>query len=128
VARRGEYPQVPDRIGLEWVLFGEIDLFTGIGRAFGNALALARGLHAHPAGGRGVWVAVARNSRTQSRGQSDSREAFEWTPSMGCVSQGCSRVRREIPPGRTGRIALSQRVLVSIRRLQVSSHGIAPLS
>jgi len=50
------------------------------------------------------------------------------------ASQGCSRVRREIPSGlnqkwpETGRIALSQRVLVSIRRLHVSSHGIALFS
>jgi len=48
VARRGEHPGVPDRIGLQGVLLGEIDLFTGIGRARGNALALTRGLHAHP--------------------------------------------------------------------------------
>jgi hypothetical protein len=38
VARRGEYPQVPDRIGPASVLLGEIDPFTGLERACGNAL------------------------------------------------------------------------------------------
>jgi len=42
VARRGEHPGVPDRIGLQGVLLGGIDLFTGVERARGNALGLTR--------------------------------------------------------------------------------------
>lgn len=45
VARRGEHPGVPDRIGLQGVLLGEIDLFTGVVRACGNALGLTREPH-----------------------------------------------------------------------------------
>jgi hypothetical protein len=112
------------------VLLGEIDLFTGVERACGNALGLTRGLHAHSASGRGVRVAVARKLSNKS----GSREALQWrspfngSPETGCASQGCSRVRREIQSGRTGRIALSSECSLSIRRLHVSSHGIALLS
>jgi hypothetical protein len=115
VARRGEHPGVPDRIGLQGVLLGEIDLFTGVERARGNALGLTRGLHAHSAVGREVQVAAGRNS-----------PAGDTPP--GVRTQGCSRVRREIPSGRTGRIALSSersyRIVVCMSR----SHGIALLS
>jgi len=87
-ARRGEQPGVLIGRDLDSLLLGEIGLLTGIGRAFGNALGLARGSSRPLRSGHGVQVAVAH---PLSRG----------------APQGCSRVRREIPSGRTGRIALS---------------------
>jgi len=62
VARRGEHPGVPDRIGLQGVLLGEIDLFTGVGRARGNALGLARVSSRSLRSEREVQVAARRNS------------------------------------------------------------------
>jgi hypothetical protein len=92
-------------------------------RACGNALGLARGLHAHSAvvvNSRSPWRAI---STENSRQRTLEREAPQ-----GCVPQGCSRVRREIPPGRTGCIALSSECSYRFRRLHVCRHGIALLS
>jgi len=62
VARRGEHPGVPDRIGLQGVLLGGIDLFTGVERARGNALALTRVSSRSLRSEREVQVAARRNS------------------------------------------------------------------
>lgn len=97
VARRGKQPGVLIGSGSERLLLGEIFRL--------------------PHGSReGVW------QRTRSRSR-----FFTLTPQVVVEAgspQGCSRVRRGIPPGRTGRIAPSRRVLVSIRRLHVWTHGI----
>jgi hypothetical protein len=62
VARRGEHPGVPDWIGLQGVLLGEIDLFTGVDRARGNALGLTRVSSRSLRSEREVQVAARRNS------------------------------------------------------------------
>jgi len=100
------------------VLLGEIDSRKEVERACGNALGLARGLHAHPQwswspGRRGRALPVPEADRRGLR-----RGIFKGT------SQGCSRVRREIPSGRTGRIALSSecsyRFVVCMSRVMAS--------
>jgi len=117
VARRGEHPGVPDRIGLQGVLLGGIDLLTGVGRACGNALGLTRGLHAHSA----VIVRVG-SPRCATLQQ-------EIPLQSGRASQGCSRVRREVPSGRTGRIALSSecsyRIVVCMSRVMASRSSLS---
>lgn len=90
-----------------------------------------------------IWVQTTREAHRQSR------EALPGDlPPRRCASLGCSRVRREIPSGRTGRIALSSecsyrfvdcrsRVTASspsrsgrgarcARRWRVSTHSFAP--
>jgi len=117
VARRGEHPGVPDRIGLQGVLLGEIDLFTGVVRACGNALGLTREPHVSLRSDREGQVAAMRKSPAGD------------TPSMGRATQGCSRVRREVPSGRTGRIALSSecsyRIVVCRSRVMASRSSLS---
>lgn len=107
VARRGEHPGVPDRIGLQGVLLGEIDLFTGIGRARCNALALTRGLHAHSAVNVRFQVAARRNSPAGDTPDRGAHAGVLTSPSWDPVR-----------PNRTHRAI--QRALVSNRRLHVS--------
>jgi len=100
VARRGELPQVPDRKGT-WTGCSSARSISsrGSGGRLATRSALARGLHAHSA------VAVGVGS-----------------------PEGCSRIRREIPSGRTGRIALSSECSYRFVVCMLRRHGIALLS
>jgi len=108
---RGAPPGPGSERDLDRALLGEIDLFTGIGRACGNAFALTRGLHAHSA----VVVGVGSPPRVNLM-------------QMRSAQQGCSRIRREIPSGRTGRIALSSECSYRFVVCMLRRHGIALLS
>jgi hypothetical protein len=94
VARRGEHPKVLeglDQGALRWDRSLHRDRESVWQRSRSHSRS-SRSLRS----GRGVQVAAgARNSRP--RGSCPTERA----------PQGCSRIRREIPSGRTGRIALS---------------------
>jgi len=117
VARRGEHPGVPDRIGLQGVLLGGI-----------------RSLHRDR---ESVWQRSRSHSRSSRSLRSDREGRVAAmrtspagdTPWMGRASQGCSRVRREVPSGRTGRIALSSecsfRIVVCMSRVMASRSSLS---
>lgn len=112
VARRGELPQIPDRKG-NWTGCSSARSISsrGSGGRLATHSGLARGLHAHSA----VAVGVVSPRRAIS---------CKW----GARSRGCSRIRREIPSGRTGRIALSSECSYRFVVCMLRRHGIALLS
>jgi hypothetical protein len=122
VARRGEHPRVLIGSGSGRCFSVRSISSPGSGGRVATLSVSLEVLHAHSAvvvRSRSPWCA---SSRTESPLQT------ERPLSRGSAPQGCSRVRREIPSGRTGRIALSSECSYRFRRLHVSSHGIALLS